>query len=68
MIYFATLQKKSLNRWMDGWMDGWIFNIVNSVKFSNYKNDFQQKLDIDIADHKQYKDILVFADKTSSIL
>ena len=32
-----------------------LFNNVNSIKFSNYKNDFQQKLDADIAELKQSK-------------
>ena len=44
-----------------------LFNIVNSIKFSNHKNDFQQKLDADIACLKQSKNIFVFADKTSNI-
>ena len=44
-----------------------IFNIVNSIKFSNYKNGFQRKLDADIADLKQSKNVFVFADKTSNI-
>lgn len=44
-----------------------LFNIVNSIKFSNHKNDFQQKLDADIAYLKQSKNIFVFADKTSNI-
>ena len=44
-----------------------LFNIVNSIKLSNYRNDFQQKFDVDIAELKQSKDVLVFADKTGNI-
>ena len=36
-----------------------LFNIKNSIKLANYKNDFQQKLDTDIADLKQSKDVFV---------
>ena len=39
-----------------------LFKIVNSIKFSNYKNDFQQKLDAYIAELKQSKSIFGFAD------
>ena len=44
-----------------------LFNCISSIKFSNYKTDFQQKLVTDIADLKQSKNIFVFADKTSNI-
>ena len=44
-----------------------LFRIVNSIKFSNYKNDFQQKLDAYIAELKQSKSVFGFADKTSNI-
>ena len=44
-----------------------LINILYSIKFSNYKNDFQQKLDADIAKLKQSKNVFVFADKTSNI-
>ena len=41
--------------------------MVNSIKFSNYKNDFQQKIDSDIADFKQSKKVFAFADKIRNI-
>ena len=44
-----------------------LFNIANSIKFSNNRNDFRQKLDADIADVKQSKNVFVFANKTSNI-
>ena len=37
------------------------------IKCFNYKNDFQQKLDTDIADVKQSKNVFVFTDITSNI-
>ena len=43
-----------------------LFNIVNSIKFSNYKDNFQHQLDAGIADLKQSKNIC-FDDKTSNI-
>ena len=44
-----------------------LFNIVKSIKFSNYKNDFEEKLDADIAELKQFKNVIIFAGKTSNI-
>ena len=44
-----------------------LFNIVNSIKLSNYKNDLQQKFGVDITDLKQSKNVFVFANKTSNI-
>ena len=44
-----------------------LFNVVNSIRFSNYTTDFQQKLDADIVESKQSKNVFVFPDKTSNI-
>ena len=44
-----------------------LFDIVSSMKFSNYKNDFQQKLDADIAELKESINVFVLANNNSNI-
>ena len=44
-----------------------LFNVVNSIRFSNYTTDFQQKLDVDIVESKQSQNVFVFPDKNSNI-
>ena len=44
-----------------------LLHIINSIKFRNQKNIFQQKLKADIYEIKKSTDVFVFADKTSNI-
>ena len=44
-----------------------LLHIINSIKFRNQTNTFQQKLKADINEIKKSTDVFVFADKTSNI-
>ena len=44
-----------------------LLHIINSIKFRNQANTFEQKLKADINEIKKSTDVFVFADKTSNI-
>ena len=44
-----------------------LFNMANSPKFSQVRNDFQQKMKKDIAQIKSSNDVFIFADKTNNL-